>query len=1063
MAFQRLQKMNQDLLFELEAQRRSQEEAKEAELQRRAELLAQQAHLLVTGDATALSYTEPKQDWRRPREQQEEWERCVASLRSQLSISEGQRRESETRLLQLQEACQGYQGLQREADRLRERLQDVSARLRVNEEAQVQKEVRLQKHLVLLQESQDRERRSLAASLAQAERHSQELQEQLEGAKQQVESLTKGQSWTKDVEEAQQQLQEELSCTMAAVQRLQEERAQLNCRCQELQNQLAEADGEVSRLQNRVKTEETDYYNLEHSYERVCEELQLALGQAQGREVEVQNIREGYERLLDRKEQELSEVLLKMEVLGNSLEETEVKLSEVLKGCTCTSSNLDNDSSEFVQYDWRQEQTTGPPFEVNDNKHKVKCQYSSQLSNSSNETNGVQLNGNHSYTEHARTQSHSIDPSHQCIVTAGNDPDKFMSVIQVLETKLSVTEEKLRDITQRVGESQSHSTYPDALICSQLTQSRATAQHLSLLLHNQAKQNQRFAQETENRSRVLVDWFQAALISVEACRERLQALLLKLDENTTSVDATELEKQLATAAACLQQGERDAEKQQYECRYVCKGDNDTINDKTSPGTEIKSSAKSTFDKMLPSEDEIKGIGRALMREAFVVEKMVSVLQHQDDISQVHLVPGVDEGDVAQRYKDIVSRRIALEMEKRIQLGKAEGDNSESLESTFCRVCVEAELIYTALNLQQQYERMTQGDLQVDDQGAEHLWQGPVKCDLIFVPKRGLADISPPELVPCEEQVQLEGRGLVEEGKHLEGAQPVINKMQTEKEQTWLERLVCRLQRRAQVIRQLCQKISSCIEPNEGVGDCQWVDNYAMDLTWMQDQAKLIYVADRLYLDLELELQQSKAVRDKMQALCQEQDIALIDEQQAFNHTLSQLQEDNRELREQLKCVEQKKVVAEAGNQRLLEDIQKAEDYHEERMQKLEMEFQDRIRELQQIHEEEMKHLHSYYATSACISIDAQNKSCLEAAPPTETATSSPLLTPNSALINELQMAGPGKQVKPLSVEMKEEQMYELEAKLNTMTEDLGNQLLEGEAVAMRESYQRDFEKLKVTQ
>lgn len=78
------------------------------------------------------------------------------------------------------------------------------------------------------------------------------------------------------------------------------------------------------------------------------------------------------------------------------------------------------------------------------------------------------------------------------------------------------------------------------------------------------------------------------------------------------------------------------------------------------------------------------------------------------------------------------------------------------------------------------------------------------------------------------------------------------------------------------------------------------------------------------------------------------------------------------LREELDYAEQKVIIVETGNQRLLEDIHKIESFHEERMQKLEMEFQEKIKELQRIHEEEMKHLHDYYSKS-CFSKEKQNR------------------------------------------------------------------------------------------
>ncbi|XP_035852839.1 trichohyalin-like isoform X2 [Sander lucioperca] len=935
LALQRLQKINHDLRFELEAQKSSQEEAREDELRRRVDLLAQQAQLLVTGDATALAQAHLEQDRRQFHEQQMEWEHCVATLKAQLSASEEQRREAGLRFTQLQQELQSFHSLQQEADRLHKHLQEVTTQLHANEEAQAQKEARLQKHLTLLQASQDRERKSLAASLAQAEQHSHDLQKRLDRAEQQVESLNKTHTWTKDIEEAQQQLQEELACTVSAVQKLQEEREQLDHRCQELQNQLCEADEEVSRLQSRLKTDETHYYNLEHSYERVSEELQLALGKVQQKESETQDIREGYERLLDRKEQELSEVLLKMEVLGNSLEDTEVKLNDVLKGCTCAFSQLKDEKNE--------RQTTDL-LTVNDSRPNAR------------DSNAV---------EHA-----------------GDYPERFMSVIQMLETKLYLTEEKLRDIMQRLEEHQSHISCRDPHLCSQLTQSRATAQHLSLLLHSQAKQSQRFAQETENRCRMLVGRFQVALNIIQDCRERLQA---------TPINITDFEKQLATVAACLQQGKKDAEKQQHESHNESKGEDRILNDEILAGAESNISAQSK-----PPKDDMESAGKCLMREVFVVEQILSVLQSQHGIGQLSLASREDMGDLAQKYKNIISQRIALKPPK--STGRAECDNNGPLEQVIVGVCAEAELIYAALKVQHQYESMTQ----VNNQKVEPQ-------------RKGLADINPPELASYEEQVQGEDRGSEGAAKPAERNESDVQKVEAEKEPDCLERLISRLQRRAKSLHQLCQEISDGNAVECRVDD-NWENASAADLNWMQEQAKLIYLLDRLHSDLEQ--QQSEVLQDKLQALCEEQDITLKDEQEAFNHTLCQLQEDNSVLREELERAEQKIVSAETGKQRLLEELRKIEDYHEERMKKLEMGFQEKIRELQQIHEKEMKHLHGYYTKS---SKEKQTKTCTETPALTESTSSLPDQT---------------------AAERKT--------------------ILAGGAAAMREAYQKDLEKLEAS-
>ncbi|XP_068434496.1 early endosome antigen 1 [Clinocottus analis] len=899
-ALQQLQKINNDLRFELEAKTKNQEKAREVELRQRVDLLAQQAQLLVTGDATALAQAHLEQDRLHFHEKQKEWERCVASLKSQLSSSEEKRKEAEACFTQLQQELQHYHSLQQEADHLHKHLQEVTTELHANQEAQAQKEVRLQKHLTLLQESQDRERRSLASSLAQAEQHSQDLQERLDRAEQQVEGLNKTPTWTRDIEEAQQQLQEELACTISAVQKLQEEREQLDHRCQELQNQLCEADGEMSRLQSRLQTEETHYYNLEHSYERVSEDLQLALGKVQQKEYEMQDIREGYERLLDSKEQELSEVLLKMEVLGNSLEETEVKLNDVLKGCTCQQKD---ESSEPSQLNERQstDLVTG-----SDSRPK--------------KINNVQL-------------YNSSNAGH----LAGDDPERFMSVIQILETKLHVTEEKLRDIMQRLQEHHSDIRCQDPHLCSQLTRSRASAQHLSLLLHSQAKQSQRFAQETENHCKMLVGRFHFALNIIQACRERLQV---------TPIHITDFEKQLATVAACLQQGEKEAEKQQHESHNASKVEDKILNDETA-------GAESSISALRPEHD-VESVGKYLKRELFVVEKMVFVLQSRRAIGQQSLAPREDEGDLAHKYKSIITRRMALKTVKRTHSGRAECDNGGCLERAIGEACTEAELIYAALKCQQQHESVTQ-----------------VNNEEMEVQKKSLADINPPELGSYEEQVQGDDKDSKRAAKPVEKEESDVQKVVAETKPELMERLISRLKRRAKFLQQLCQEVSDGNAGEYSVDD-DWENASAADLNWMQEQAKLIYLSDRLHLDLEL--QQSAVLQDKLQAMCEEQDITLKDKQDVFNHTLCQLQENNSVLRGELECAEQKLMSVETGNQRLREDIRKINDYHEERMKNMETEFQKKIRELQQIHEEEMQHLHGFYTKTYK---EKQTKTCTE--------------------------------------------------------------------------------------
>ncbi|XP_077358821.1 uncharacterized protein LOC144004946 isoform X2 [Festucalex cinctus] len=866
----RLQKMNHELRDELEAQKRIQEESREAELRQRVDLLAQQAQLLVTGDATALAQAHLEQERKWFHEQRMEWERSITSLKTQLSFSEEKRKESELRTTRLQEESYSQRALQGEAEGLRKALQEATTQLHTNEDAQAQKESLLQKHLMLLQASQERERKSLAASLAIAEQHSQELQQKLDQAEQQVESLTKAHMWSRDFEDAQQQLREELASSEAAVQKYRDEKEQMEQQCQELQNHLLEAHEEMSRLQSCLKTEETHYQDLQQEYESISEELMAGLEKAQQREAEAQEMRDGFERLLDTKEQELQEVLLKMEVLGNSLEETEAQLDEMLKVRNCASSHVEDESLEAMPHT---EETPEP-----------------HLSDSKPEERDT----NH---HHSRVRSHSLGPSHQYIITSGDDPERFTSAIQLLETKLFVTEEKLREITERLEEQQDHKSCQDPRLDSQLTRSRALAQHLTLLLDSRARESQRFAEETENLCRLLAGRFQLALSIIQSCREKLRT--------STTIELMEFEGRLSAVETCLQQGRKDAEKQQHASFNAYKME-DKIPSDVLAGVESSIDGEVELTHTVHSEDIIS-VGECLMRELVVVEKMLATLKGPNEQLKA-LVPREGGMTVAHRYKLIISQILTL---KKPQL---EGGGARDDHEIIIRACIEAELIYSAFKIQQQYQKNSHG-------------KGPV-------------DTNPPTFVSYEEHdVVLDKTSICLQSQDLTD----------EERPPWLERLISRLQSRAKVVWQLSREVT-CMEENRETAS-------VVDLSWMQEQAKLVYLSDRLYLDVEQEHQRCVMLQDKLQALCKQQDASLTDEREAFNHTLSELQEDNRALREELEHVEDKIISMETGNWRFQENKQRIEEYHKERMQKLEAEFQMKIKEQQQIHKEEMKHLH----------------------------------------------------------------------------------------------------------
>ncbi|XP_047232961.1 centromere-associated protein E isoform X3 [Girardinichthys multiradiatus] len=361
--WQQLHNLNQDLQGELESQKckqdlaqqrirtlkRSYTEAQDAVGRHETDIQALQsklasamAEILASEQAVARMRNELKLEQQRSKEQEEEYGLTEATLRAQLKDSEDRLREVEASLLERNQALrhlERQQALQRdhmkEIQRLQERLQEVTARLIATEEGQALKEERLRNEHCSMQEKHERERQNLCRRLAEAETTQKEVKDRLLEAEQQVEALLRGRraSGGKECKEEMLKMQEQLAqktdmveTLRESVRRLEEEKGQLTCRCQELLNQITEADREVNKLRTRLETEEADYYTLEHSYERATQEFQKMSQFLREKEDEIKQTKEMYERLMERKEQDLKEALIKMTALGTSLEETEQKL-----------------------------------------------------------------------------------------------------------------------------------------------------------------------------------------------------------------------------------------------------------------------------------------------------------------------------------------------------------------------------------------------------------------------------------------------------------------------------------------------------------------------------------------------------------------------------------------------------------------------------------------------------------------------------------------------------------------------------------------------------------------
>ncbi|NWR53325.1 MPRIP protein, partial [Regulus satrapa] len=559
-AWQRLHKVNQDLQSELEAQcqrqevinqqiqslKRSYAEAKdvirhhEAEIQSlQARLSNAAAELAIKEQTLAKLKSDLRSEKEKAKEQLEEWQHGEAALSSQLKASEQKLKSAEALLLEktqelrdleMQQALQ--RDHQKEVQRLQDRIADLSGQLNASEQARVLMEEKLQKNYEALLESCEREKQVLIRSLKEVEDKANEYENQLQNSEQQMEILQKEKLSAKfEGSELVHQLEEQLAMKEASIQKLAEhikelerERDQIKCRFQELMNQVAESDNEVAKLQAKLKMEETNYHNLEQSFEEVSDQFRGVQEVLKEKEEELRHVKEMHLRIVEKKDQDLSEALVKMVALDSSLEETKVKLKakeEALKKLASAGTgpcaeeaedlgpSLEADEShpsqlgqalqtqdvlpaltyalkeeeedEVLETSQRQVEEFGSPskvVELQDQElvqkalakpdvgimgaKRQRIRFSSIQCQKYIHPDGSEKNwtsSTSSDTSQDRSlseESMSSEPALGYPSSGTSDSETYLSIIHSLETKLYITEEKLKDVTMKLESQHGH-------------------------------------------------------------------------------------------------------------------------------------------------------------------------------------------------------------------------------------------------------------------------------------------------------------------------------------------------------------------------------------------------------------------------------------------------------------------------------------------------------------------------------------------------------------------------------------------------------------------------------
>ncbi|KAM8876114.1 myosin phosphatase Rho-interacting protein isoform 4-T4 [Synchiropus picturatus] len=1194
-----LHKLNQDLQGELEAQKHKQDrahqqirtlkrsytEAQEAVERHETDIQALQAKLasamaeiLASEHAVARMRNELKMEQDRSKEQEEDSAKNEATLRAQLKDSEDRLREVEASLLERNQALrhlERQQALQRdhlkEVQRLQERLQEVTARLAASEESQSVREEYLRQEQHCIQESHEKERQSLCRKLAEAAAAQKEMEERLLETEKQVTLLLRGQQACggKEYRDEMLKLQEEVdqqNCVVdslrQSVQRLEQEKGHLTCRCQELLNQISEADREVNKLRNRLELEEVDYYTLEQSYERATQEFQKMSQFLREKEEEIRQTKEMYERLMERKEEDLKEALVKMTALGNSLEETEQKLlakedllcqmsqslSEKVASCNAEKdlqaklivaedriaeleqhlnalqlgyADLQSERQQILENSKKELIHTQEPFEhasglenssSNESKaRRPRIRFSSIQCQKYNNLEDMEVfNISNVCVEKKVPETDELakyDVSSP-ISQHTSDPEKFISIIHDLESKLLNTEEKLKKLTQTIEDQQSMQV---------LSSEELKRAENELLYKNSTSE----ATDNSNIS------YAKALICVEQSRERVRAILSSPQDTDSQLQClSEIEIDLVNASLLIQQGQKNIK--EFPAALETQA------------PVVETNAMHLFAKTLSFE-------------AMVLNKMALLIQTSNsDLLQalveiwedMKTVKRDDKDCLAVVYAGVLTRKLMLESRfwNELDIIKQQckqSDQSSTADdvdvdaSVIFNNFIKAELAYSFQNLRISYDEKFRTirkelaeahyNLRQREMALKAIFDAPTGCDLKDVVKEVrnncdfgadiLSDIHPPELAPYMAQIETdEARNMAEEivDKHIMQETCTVESIVSF--QNAHNILAGELQRQAEILHTYAQELESSKSQPEttkminALFSNQTSSNMTPTSLCLREaliQAQVAYVACRLRSKHEQDLKWCKDAGQKMDMLVQQHACSLIaiqekyetslqEQHRNFTQTVASLQNENQTLKDEISLhvnqlsqqqaqlslleeqfqreMEELKLrhnheMSQAarhsssaelmettadGKQKfrdLLVSMDSMEEQHNNHVRKLEEQFEEKICDIHQTHKDEIEKLQADYLET--IRLIKEHQLDQTKVKPCSHADDA------ATLMEEGQR-------KQGDANMSKDTSQEQDIPMDTMRDELENKDLGADMTSLGEKYQRDIESLKAT-
>ncbi|XP_026903431.2 myosin phosphatase Rho-interacting protein isoform X4 [Acinonyx jubatus] len=1282
-AWQRLHRVNQDLQSELEAQcqrqelvtqqiqslKRSYGEAKDAIRHHEAEIRSLQARLsnaaaelAIKEQALAKLKGDLKLEKDKVREQLEERQHSEAALSAQLQASEQKLKGAEALLLEktqelrdleLQQALQ--RDRQREAQRLQGRIADLSQQLSASEQAQRLMEEKLQSNYEALLESCEKEKQALLQNLKEVEDKARAYEDQLQDHEQQVEVLQKEKLSAKfEGSEVVRQLEERLEMKEASihklaehVQSLRDERDLIRQRFQELMDRIALSDGDVAELQEKLRGREADCQSLEHSYRRVASQLQSMHTLLKEKEEELKHIKEMHEKVLEKKDQDLNEALVKMVALGSSLEETEMKLQakeEILRKFVKESSEdaeeprscpeeaedgivlsgpqpqaavappafphprLEDEDpgavpgeergdssprreespgtlkSEVPDREGPPQSTTKPDQGVPGVKRQrirfstIQCQkYTHPDGSEKTWTSSTSSDTSQDRSPSEESMSSEATPSS---LPAASDSDTYLSIIHSLETKLYITEEKLKDVTVKLESQQGQSQEALLALHQQWAgtearlreQLRASLLQVGALASQLEQERQTRAKMVENHVGELGD-FQVknsqALACLENCREQLRSLPVASQEETQDAGAGPLVGVEHAPGSSVQAGshwpapaDSGAQAQPEEGAFSEVG---------------KATSQPLHRPELSEQEQLKLLSDQIALEAALINQIADSLQNTtSDISRVlheisqsgksplepesaAVCPGAPadawakkvlvDGEFWSQVESLSKHLGALGGEAAGAAGGGQQSVPQALVPALADATwVRAELSFALQSVRESFHRRLQS-IQETLQGTQMALQQHTRAlgailgayrtpdfervmqqvsEALQLPA-GLEDGMQAswDLSPLGEALSPQGAGFQEPFSLSTQSSGALVAIQ--------EELALQLKDKASLLGEISAALTS-LPPVESVRDCQKLLQASQNLSCntylgglgqyssllVQDaiiQAQVCYAACRIRLEYEKELRCYKASWQNRGTSCQEHKQAvgalreeyeglLRKQKSEYLEVIAIIERENAELKakvaqldrqqrcleeaeskhsenmcalqgryeEEIRCVVEQLNRAgdtlQAEHSRVLSQLDASvrdrrdmERHHVEQMQSLEDKFQLKIKELQTIHEEELRTLQEHYAQSLRCLQEALHH--YQGRPPEALPAPGPPGGPRQPPSSSWPADRPRDAPQPTGGEADSmtglrERIQELEAQMDIMREELEHKDLEGNAATLREKYQKDFENLKAT-